>query len=65
MGITNNIMNCNSNYYKYLSYTTNVCKDNHENNFYIAIVDKKIEKDFIHNSYISSDINNGRQNVTF
>lgn len=56
--ITNNIINCNFDHYNYLTYAANICKNNHENDFYTAIVDTKIKKDYIYNRYIYSDINN-------
>lgn len=40
----NNIVNYNSNYYKYLSYIANIYKNNYKNNLYFAITDIKIKK---------------------
>ena len=37
--ITNNIIYCNFNYYKYLGYIANICKNNYKNDLYIAIAD--------------------------
>lgn len=62
--ITNNIVNCNFNYCKCLSYTANICKNNYENNFYTIIADIRIEKDYIYNNCVYSDINNKKQNPT-
>lgn len=63
-GITNNIVNCNFDYYKHLGYIANIYKNNHEKYLYATIVDKKINKNYIHSDYIYSDINYGRQNLT-
>lgn len=56
--IVNNIINYNFNYNKYLDYLADIYKNNHENNFYTIIINKKIEKDHIYSSCIYSDINN-------
>lgn len=56
--IINNIINYNFNHNKYLDYIADIQKDDHENDFYTIIIDKKIEKDHIYSSCIYSNINN-------
>lgn len=62
-GITNNIANYNFNHNKCLGYTANFCKNNHKNNLYVAIVEKRIEEDHIHSGYIYSNIDDRKKNL--
>lgn len=36
------------NYYQYLSYIVNIYENNYKNNFYAAIANNKIEKNYIY-----------------
>lgn len=49
------MVNCN---FDYLSYTADICENNHENDFYSTIAKIKIEKNHIYSSCIYSDIDN-------
>ena len=61
--ITNNIVNCNSNHYKHLSFIAYICENNHENNFHTSITDIGIEKNQIYSSCIYNNIDDKRHNL--
>ena len=63
-GITNNTINFNFDHYERLGYIANICQDNYENNFHLAIVDIRIKRDHIYSGYVYNDIDNGRQKPT-
>lgn len=62
--ITNNIIYCNCNHYKYASFAANLCNSNFEKNFNTAIADTKKRKNYIYSGYVYNDINNRWENLT-
>lgn len=63
-GITENMIYCNFNYYKRVSYVVDLCDSNNENNLDVAIADTGIEEDNINSGCVYSNINNLWQNLT-
>lgn len=61
--IISNIVNCNFNYYKYLGYIANICKNNYKNNYYTGITDTNIQKNHLYSSCIYININDRKQNL--
>lgn len=59
--ITNNIIDCNLNYYKYLDYIANICENNYKNDLYAIIVDIWIKKNYLYNNYIYNNIGDKKQ----
>lgn len=64
-GITHNLVNCNSDHYKRLDYTADICENNHKKYFYTAIIDIRIEKNYIHSGCINGDISDGKQKPAY
>lgn len=62
--ITINIVYCNPNHYKHISYTVNLYYNNYKNNHDATNTDTSIKKDYIYINYVYSNINNKRQNLT-
>lgn len=63
-GITDNMVQCDPDHYKRVSYAIDLCDGNYENDLDAAIADTGIKGDHIHSGCVYSDIDDGRQNPT-